>query len=231
MRLISPAPRIITSLFLRWPKIFSARSTATLPTEVEPSWMEVSLRTFLPMPKARWNRRLSTAGGGTGFQRRLIGLLHLAEDLGFSQHHRVQSADHAAEVARGRGFLLPVEVGGRVVIQRDFLREMADEQLKRGRGRCRGEIELGAVAGGNDDRLADAVQFQQLARRLAELRLAHGESFAHLHRCRLVIEAEAEKFHQMKAKTPRDNTNNTTVASDSRRPVSPRSDLMPNRMA
>jgi len=61
IRLISPAPRIITSLFLRWPKIFSARSTATLPTEVEPSWIEVSVRTFLPTPNARWKSLFNTA--------------------------------------------------------------------------------------------------------------------------------------------------------------------------
>ena len=60
VRDISPAPMTMTCEFLRWPKIFSARSTATLPTEVWPSWIPVELRTFFPTEKARWNRRLRT---------------------------------------------------------------------------------------------------------------------------------------------------------------------------
>ena len=55
----SPAPSTITRLSLRRPKIFSASSTATLPTDVAPCWIEVSRRSRLPTANARWNSRLS----------------------------------------------------------------------------------------------------------------------------------------------------------------------------
>ena len=52
--LVSPAPRIMTRHSFRRPKIFSARSTATDPTETGPRVMFVFVRTSLATRKARW---------------------------------------------------------------------------------------------------------------------------------------------------------------------------------
>ena len=58
---------------------------------------------FLAHAEGALEEAVKHAGGGSRVERRLIGMLHLAEDLGFPEHHRVQAADHPAQVAGGRG--------------------------------------------------------------------------------------------------------------------------------
>ena len=90
------------------------------------------------------------------------------------------------------------------------------------------QIELGAVAGGNHQRFRAAGHGDEFVGGCAEFFGAHGEAFAHFDGRRSVIEAKAQKFHQTNAKTPSERMNQPTVNSDSRRPVSPRTDLTAN---
>ena len=109
--------------------------------------------------------------------------------------------------------------------------EMVFQSGERGLRVGRDQIELGAVAGGDDHAFGDAGGGDEFVGRGTEFRRAHGETFAHFHGRGLVIEAEAEKFHQTNAKTPSERMNNATVSSESRRPVSPRTVFTPNNNA
>ena len=94
-----------------------------------------------------------------------------------------------------------------------------------------GEVELGPVAGGDDHAFRGFGQRDQIDRSLPEFGSAHGEALAHLHGGGAVVEAEAEKFHQTNAKTASDSTNSTTAESENRRPVNPRTRLIPSSRA
>jgi hypothetical protein len=97
------------------------------------------------------------------------GLLHLAEDLGLAQHHRIEAGGHAEHVARGIAVLEHVAVVEQLAARDAALRGqpfghrahqragLVARELP-GIGR---DVELGAVAGG---------QQRHLGRRAAELR-------------------------------------------------------------
>ena len=160
---------------------------------------------------------------------RCISLFDLTKNFCFSEHHRIESADDPAEVAGGVGFLLSVEVGSHAGVHLDFFREPDFDPFEGGPCTVRSEVEFGAVAGGDDHGFGGLGQCHQLVGSLAEFGVADGEALPHVHGGGAVIEAEAEKFHQTKAKTTRDRTNKTTAASESRRPVNPRTFLTASR--
>ena len=58
--LVSPAPSTSTFRPRKSPKIFSAKSTATDPTETDPRVISVVVRTCLATRKPRWQRRCKT---------------------------------------------------------------------------------------------------------------------------------------------------------------------------
>ena len=124
--------------------------------------------------------------GGSGFVRGLVGLLHLAEDFRLAEQHGVQPADDLAEMPRGIG--LAVEVEG-IHVAVDFFREAILQPSQSLRHVLGGEVELGAIAGGNDHAFRRARRFQQMPRGLTELGVAHGEALAHLDGRRFVIQS------------------------------------------
>ena len=156
-------------------------------------------------------------------------MFDLAEYFRFSEHHGIESADDSAEVAGGVGFLFAVEMGGHAGVHLDFLRQPDFDPLEGGVRAIGGEVEFGAVAGGNDHRFGGFGQQHQFVGGLAEFGAADGEALPDIHGGGAVIEAEAKKVHQTKAKTARDSTNKTTAESESRRPVNPRTRLTASR--
>ena len=152
----------------------------------------------------------------------------MAEDFRFSEHHRVESADDSAEVAGGFGFFLAVEMGSHAGVELDFLGQPGFDESEGRPCVFGGEVKLGAIASGNDHALGGFGQRDQLVRCLAEFRGAHGKALPHLHGGGAVIEAEAKNFHQTKAKTTSESTNKTTAESEKRRPVNPRTCLIPS---
>ena len=83
----------------------------------------------------------------------LEGRPHLAEDLALAGNERVEPGGDTEEVQRGRLVAEAVERGGEVVAAVACeLRERPDRELLD--VLLLDEIELGAVAGGEDDRLA-----------------------------------------------------------------------------
>ncbi len=118
------------------------------------------------------------------------GLLHLPEDLGFSQHQRVQARGDAEQVPRR----VRVHVAVQVILQRGaFLaglpRQPAGDRfaaiLVLGNG-----IDLGAVAGRQHRRLAHAVQATQLREGTRQRRVGERHALAQADRRSLVVDAE-----------------------------------------
>ena len=94
------------------------------------------------------------ATGVARLQRDVIGFLHLAENLGFTQHHRVQAAGHAEEVFEALGLAAGVEFGGQRFGKRASFEEKTAQGFERGRGLAvGGGVQLDPVAGREDDRL------------------------------------------------------------------------------
>ena len=112
----------------------------------------VSVRTRLATEKAAWNRRFSIGPGRAGFLGRAVGVLELPEDLRLAEHQRVESRRDREDMRDGAHVLVPVQA---VVDARPelvvALQPVAELRLAR-LGRA---VDLGAVAGGDDQRLAD----------------------------------------------------------------------------
>ena len=165
--------------------------------------MSVSLCTRLPTRRACWNKAFRTvptvplpwAGG----QR----VLDLAEDLTLPDHQRVQTGgdreevrdrtlvevDRATVLQLGDTRLRPVRrVGGGVV-------EAAVEPGHRG-------VDLGAVAGGQHDRLVDVVRIEQRPGQLAGGRGVHRELGQQGEVGRLVRDADAQDAHPAPTSIP-----------------------------
>ena len=159
---VSPAPMIRTWRLPRSPSASRAASTATDGDARVPDGDGGVGAHALAGRQRGAEELVGQRAGGLGGERGLVGALDLALDLGLADDHRLEPARHAVEMPRG------VAVAQRV----DPL-----EQLGRPHARAAGqpaqhgglgldgvadhEVELGAVAGREDDRLLDLV----LARR------------------------------------------------------------------
>ena len=114
--------------------------------------ISVAVRTSLATAKERWNswlRVLPRRAGGLGGAHRV---LHLAEDLGLAQHHRIEPAGHAEGMARrlvvGQGVGMRAQQGRCHAAAFGQPAHRVVERRMLGRA-----IDLGAVAGGDDGRL------------------------------------------------------------------------------
>jgi hypothetical protein len=88
----------------------------------------------------------------------VVGLLHLPEDLRLAEHHRVERGDHSEQVADHRVTLRDVQVRREcraleVVVLAEEVDYRIDAVLPAGCDR----VDLGAIAGGEDDCLGDLV--------------------------------------------------------------------------
>jgi hypothetical protein len=99
--IISPAPTNSTRVWLRSSNSCAARRTAAAAMLMECAPISVEVRTSLATAKLRWNSWCSVVPSVPAVVGLAHGLLHLAEDLRLTQHHRVQPAGDAEGVARG----------------------------------------------------------------------------------------------------------------------------------
>jgi hypothetical protein len=77
-----------------------ASRTAAAAMLIECAPISVEVRTSLATEKLRWNSWCSVVPSVPASSACAHGLLHLAQDLGLAQHHRIQPAGHAEGVAR-----------------------------------------------------------------------------------------------------------------------------------
>ena len=87
VRLISPAPRMRTRQLSSWPKIFSAKSTATEPTEVDPR-LDIGVRAdAFSDAKSVLKEPVKSALRGSLLLCQRVSFFNLAEDFSLSKHH------------------------------------------------------------------------------------------------------------------------------------------------
>ena len=113
--------------------------------------MRVSVRTRLATAKVCCIRRSIELRSVPAAARGLIGIFHLAENLRLAEHHRIQSGGDAEQMPHRRVLCMRVQK----FIQAALVQPMMVEQpaLRDGFGACFDfHVQLGAVAGGNDQR-------------------------------------------------------------------------------
>ena len=132
--------------------------------------------------------------GRAGLQRGLVGALGLALDLGLADDHRLQAGDDAVELARGVAVARRVHRVGQLGRARARALGQPREQLGLGADGVTDEVDLGAVAGGDRDGLADRVGRDELLAEALRLGRRQGEPLAHGDRSGLVRDAEAEQL-------------------------------------
>ena len=133
--------------------------------------------------------------GGPLDERELVGALDLALDLGLADDHRVEPGRDAEQVARG------VVVAKRVEVRDQLGRPdvgLAGEDPERGRLGldvvADREVELGAVAGRERDRLVDVLGRDELPQHARGAALRQRDALAQLDRRGLVGDAEREQL-------------------------------------
>ena len=126
--------------------------------------------------------------------RSLVGAAHLAENLCLAGDHRVEARRHAEEVHRGRLVGQRVERRGDLALAQFPERcELREGSLLGGLGIVVDDVELGAVAGGERDRLA--LLTGQPADELRVLRRADVELLAELDGGPVVRGADEDEVH------------------------------------
>ncbi|CUJ48692.1 Uncharacterised protein [Achromobacter xylosoxidans] len=127
----------------------------------------------------------------TGFASRAHGVLHLADDLGFAQHHGIEPAGHAEGVAHGVVLLVAVQMRAqRAGIEPVVLGQPRGQLV--GHVAIGGAIDFGAVAGRQDGGFAHRPAergTQAFQRRLDQID-GHGHAFADRNRRGRVIQTE-----------------------------------------
>jgi len=127
-----------------------------------------------------------------GILRHACRMLHLAEDLRLAQHHRIEAAGDAEHVPHGIAAGQCVEVRGNLLRQQLMI---FGQPLRRRFGRFCGAIQLGAVAGRQDRRLAHFTAMRQFDQRLRQTHRIERHLFAHGKRRGMVVETEGIKLH------------------------------------
>jgi len=120
------------------------------------------------------------------------GVLDLAEDLRLADDHGIEPARHPEDVADR----VALRVG--IQVRRDLGEREAMEAREPVGGMLRlfgGEVELGAVAGRQDRRLAHRVRVRQIVQGLNQPLRLERNAFADGERCGVVVQAKGEKLH------------------------------------
>ncbi len=116
---------------------------------IECAPISVAVRTSLATANERWNSWLSVLPRAPAVLGGAHRVLHLAEDLGFAEHHRIEAAGHAEGMARDlavvQGVGMRAQQGGGHAAA---LGQPADRVVDR--GMVGGAVDLGAVAGRDD---------------------------------------------------------------------------------
>jgi len=124
----------------------------------------------------------------------LKGRLDLAEYLGLAEYHGIESAGHSQQV-RDRLVVQPrVEVGLEVrrVQSMESPQPVANRLSPIG---MYGAVDLGAVAGGQDESLADRRELGEAAQGTHQDVRSEGDAFAYLHGGGLVVESDYQNRH------------------------------------
>ena len=133
--LISPAPT--ASVGPQSSEDLSGEGDGCKLIETAPSPSAVSVRTRFPTPNAQWNvllRRPGAAALGGCLER----VLHLTQDLRFTEHQRVQAGGDAEQMVRSRGVFM-----GKQMQQKRLARELSSARReKRAAPRARPESAL-----------------------------------------------------------------------------------------
>ena len=176
---ILPAPTTSTRRPVRSPKICAARSTAAEAIDAELLATSVSVRTRLASANARGTRALQHRPERAGVERDGVRLLDLPEDLRLADDHRVERRGDAEQVAQRLVAVERVEVRAQARRQCALVDEEAMQRLD-GRGVLDTGVELDAIAGRDDHRLADAGHGHQALERSRQQLAGEGDALAHL---------------------------------------------------
>ena len=141
-------------------------------------------------------QQVERGAGGALLAGALPGLLHLAEDLALAEHGRVEPGGDPEEVGDGRRVVVDVEVVAEVLggQERDLGEEVADvlvgavEPLGDG-------VDLGAVAGGEHDRLGHVRAGDEVVQGLRERGVADGHALEEVERRAAVVQPDDDDGH------------------------------------
>src|SRR5690606_39024130 len=137
------------------------------------------------------------AAQGAGAARRGPGLLHLAEDLRFAQHQRVEAGGDPEQVADRLGVLVPVEIGAQVAAQAGVVGRVGGQPgSQRAAVVLGGRVQLGAVAGRQQHHLMYPRQLAQRRQGRRQRVFGKGHPFAQFDRRGLVVEADGDERHR-----------------------------------
>ena len=131
---------------------------------------------------------------GAGLARHGIGGLHLPENLRLAQHHRVQPRGHPHHVAH-RGIVLEhVGTGAQLVEAEPVVLGQPDQHPVDGQ-HVLFEVQLAAVTGRQNRRLAAGRAPAELLQGLDQLLRGKSHAFANRHRSGFMVDPEGNKGH------------------------------------
>ena len=136
--------------------------------------------------------------GGLALGGRLVGLLHLGQDLRFAQHHAVQAGGHAEQVPHGRFIGVDEQVrhdlAGIELMKAG--QKVADFLHAGDRRRLAGGVDLHAIAGGKQHAFHVAERKPPLLQGLFRLLPAEGQAFADDDRSAMMAAADDLDVHE-----------------------------------
>jgi len=138
------------------------------------------------------------AAGGVRRAREVVGLLDLMQDLGLADDHRVERGDHAEQVLHDRVPLDHVQVAGEfMAVEIVELAQEVDDGVRAGVRRG-DRVDLGTVAGREDDRFRDLIATDQRGQRLRLHVRREGELLADRDRSGLVGKTDEGQMHAVR---------------------------------
>ncbi|MCY1411063.1 hypothetical protein D9M71_264450 [compost metagenome] len=131
---------------------------------------------------------------GTGLTRHGVGGLHLAKDLRLAEDHGIQPGCDAHHVTDGCIVLIHVGTGTQFFQAQVVIAGQPGEHFI-GAGVVLLQIQLAAIAGGENGRLAAGRDTAQLLQGLHQLLRSEGHTFADVHRSGLVVDTKSNEGH------------------------------------
>ena len=144
--------------------------------------------------EAELEQPVQALAGSPGRPRQLVSVLDLAQDLRLAEDLGVEAAGNPEQVLHGGVALVPVEAGMHVWIVGAAFR---CEPMRQGRAvfALQLGVDLGAVAGGEDDGFAHARQTQDRAQARRDLLRREAHALAHGDRGGEMADSEGEERH------------------------------------